>query len=262
MPLLPIFATLLALGAQTPAAASAPRPLMLVLDVEADHLAAADRDGLGEAINLALARRLDLEVQSAKALQARAQLGAEQQAAGCDTSACLAEIANAMGARYVAFTRVVRLGAEQLLRIDIFDNDTGNTVAFASRQGDLPSLFVGVDPLVDTLLKSAPGLPVRAGVGRGVDVVGIVVGSVGVVAAVVGTVIAVTGGSAATALNDASATWQTAPSAANANAVRAARIAAGDGATSSVLVVGGVALAAVGVTAAIVGITMIADGAP
>ena len=161
-----------------------------MLDVDAEHLSATDRAGIGEALNLALARRLDLEVQSARALQARAQLGAEQQAVGCDTTACLAEVANAMGARYVAFTRVVRLGDNQLIRLDLFDSTTGSTLAFASQQGSLQAVFTGIDALVDTVLLDASALPLRKGAavsansgGGGVDVVGIVVGSAGVAVA-------------------------------------------------------------------------------
>ncbi len=242
--------------------------MLLVLDVDAAHLPPVDRDGLGEALTLALTRRLDLDVQSMRALAARAQLGAEQQAAGCDTSSCLAEIANAMGARYVAYSRVVRLGDNQLMRLDVFDNNSGRTVALASQQGSLSTLFDGTDHLVDALLAEAAGaLPLRTSSAAGatpssggaVDVPGIIVTGGGVVGVAVGVVFGVIASSNLTALTTASDAWVAQPTAQNAHAVIDARAAA-DSAVP-MFVVGGV-IGVAGIAAAVLGATMLADGGP
>jgi hypothetical protein len=238
------------------------RPLLLVLDVDAAHLPPVDRDGLGEALTLALTRRLDLDVQSMRALAARAQLGAEQQAAGCDTSSCLAEIANAMGARYVAYTRVARLGDNQLMRLDIFDSNTGRTVALASQQGSLSMLFDGTDRLVETLLTEAAGaLPARSAVAASssgaVDVPGIIVTASGVAGVAVGVVLGVVAFNNVTALTTASEAWVERPTAQNAHAVIDARAIADT--SLPMLVVGGV-VGVAGIAAAVVGATMLADG--
>lgn len=255
-------------AAPTPAPTSAAkeRALLLVLDVDAAHLPPVDRDGLGEALTLALTRRLDLDVQSMRALAARAQLGAEQQAAGCDTSSCLAEIANAMGARYVAYSRVVRLGDNQLMRLDIFDSDTGRTVALASQQGSLSTLFDGTDHLVDALLAEAAGaLPLRtssagaASPGGAVDVQGILFTGSGVVGVAAGVVLGVVGFNSLTALTTASDLWVAQPTTQNAHAVIDARPAADR--ALPMFVVGGV-IGVAGIAAAVLGATMLADGGP
>lgn len=238
---------------------------MLVLDVDAGHLSPVDRDGLGEALTLALTQRLNLEVQSMRALAARAQLGAEQQAAGCDTSSCLAEIANAMGARYVAYSRVVRLGDNQLMRLDIFDSNTGRTVALASQQGSLSSLFDGTERLVDALLKQAAGaLPVRttsvaAASPGGVDVQGILFVGSGVVGVAAGVVLGLVAVSNLNALTAASEAWVAQPTAQHARAVIDAR---GSANSAPLMVVAAGVVGVAGIVAAVVGGTMLADGGP
>ncbi len=228
MVLLSFLTVLLTASSSSPPAPAAPPALLLVLDVDAEHLPAVDRDGLGEALALALARRLDLDVQSMRSLSVRAQLGAEQQAVGCDDSSCLAEIANAMGARYVSFSRVVRLGDQQLLRVDIFDSVSGRTVAMSSKQGQLSSLFSSTNEVVDTLVREAAGaLPLRTVAppppGRGIDVGKVVVGSVGVVGVVGGVVLLAVGVGQIDDFNTATAKWNRTPSIDNAEELKLTR---------------------------------------
>ena len=110
------------------------RPLMFVVDVGGDHVEAVTRQTLTEALVLTLARRLDLEVQSPRSVRDRLGFAEQQQQAGCDSSACMTESANAMGARFVVFSRVVRLANDEILRADIYDNVSGRTIALASVQ--------------------------------------------------------------------------------------------------------------------------------
>jgi hypothetical protein len=155
-------------AATAPTAATAPPaaavPLMMVLDVAGDHVSLEQRQGLTESLSLALAQRLQLEVQSPRSLMDRVNFAEQQQQAGCDASACMAEIANAMGARFVVFTRIVKLGDEQVLRADVFDNVAGRSVALSVVQGgNVGDLLRRLPALVDALvLESQGALPLRA----------------------------------------------------------------------------------------------------
>jgi hypothetical protein len=182
--------------APTPAAPTAP-VFMYVLDVGGDHVPMPERQNLTEALTLILARRLDLEVQSPRSLQDRVGFALQQQQTGCDSSACMAEIANAMGARFVVFSRIVRLGDEETLRADVYDNVGGRTLALASvRARSADALYRQLPELVEGLVRESNGaLPLRA-VERPVGVVvdppmsstaraGYLVGGVGLGAAVV-----------------------------------------------------------------------------
>jgi hypothetical protein len=136
---------------------------MMVLDVAGDHVALEQRQGLTEALSLMLAQRLQLEVQSPRSLMDRVNFAEQQQQAGCDASACMAEIANAMGARFVVFTRIVKLGDEQVLRADVFDNVAGHSVALSVVQGgNADELLKRLPALVDAIvLESQGALPLR-----------------------------------------------------------------------------------------------------
>ncbi len=154
-------------AAPPPAATSTPTSapvLLFVMDVGGDQLAVTDRQALTESFTLSLARRLDLEVQSSRSLLDRVGFAQQQQQAGCDSSACMAEIANAMGARFVVFSRVVTIGNEQTLRADVYDNVTARTLALASVEGrDVAELSRNMSNLVDALISESLGtLPLRA----------------------------------------------------------------------------------------------------
>ena len=140
------------------------RPLMFVVDVGGDHVEAVTRQTLTEALVLTLARRLDLEVQSPRSVRDRVGFAEQQQQAGCDSSACMTEIANAMGARFVVFSRVVRLANDEILRADIYDNVSGRTIALASVQARaVNDLHRQLPDLIESLLRESAGaLPLRA----------------------------------------------------------------------------------------------------
>lgn len=137
---------------------------MLVLDVSGGDLSTDARTSLTEALALLLVRRLAVETYSTTSLSERVGLAAEQQLAGCDASACLSELADALGARFVVFSRVIDLGGGRVLRVEVFDKDAGHTVALASVQGrDAAALGRRLPEVVDDLVTAAAGaLPVRA----------------------------------------------------------------------------------------------------
>jgi hypothetical protein len=156
--------TLPATEATAPSPTPAPPAMMFVLDVGGDHVPLPTREALTEAFALSLARQLDLDVQSPRSLLDRVDFAQQQQQAGCDSSACMAEIANAMGARFVVFSRIVRLGDEETLRADIYDNVEGRTLALASvRSRAVDDLHRQLPTLVEALVRESTGaLPLRA----------------------------------------------------------------------------------------------------
>lgn len=252
----------------------AERQLLLVLDVEGAHLTPGDRDGLTEAITLLFAKQLDLEVQSAHSLINRATISAEQQAAGCDSSECLAEIANAMGARFVTFTRVVRIGEQQILRCDIFDSRAGRTLALGSVQGQtLAELFSALPRLVDDLVvESVGGLPRRA-TPKALAVMpddrapaplvntGLVVAGSGLVVGAVGVTTVVLSSLRASTLSNASDAYAADPTIDNARAVIDARAGVGPGSTASALGLAGICGGCLGISGLVGGIVALIIGA-
>lgn len=164
-----------ALSSSPPAPPQAAAPsrqapaLMLVLDVTGGDLSADTRTGLTEALALLLVRRLNVEAYSTASLRERMNLASQQQLTGCDASSCFSELADALGARFVVYSRVVQLGGGRVLRVEIFDKDEGHTVALASVGGDdATALGKRLPEVVDDLVTSAAGaLPVRS---RALDV--------------------------------------------------------------------------------------------
>lgn len=255
------------------ATTSAPRtvPLLLVLDVGGDHVPVGDRQGLTEAFSLALSRRLDLEVQSSRSLMDRINFAEQQQQAGCDSSACMAEIANAMGARFVVFSRVVQLGDEQVLRADVYDNVVGRSVALATVQaGSVGELLRRLPTLVDLLVQESHGeLPLRA-VERPVDVPadkplsamarsGLVLGGVGLSAAVVGGGLFAVGLVQRNAINAAAGAYAADPDVDNARALVDARGALNDN-TLTFLTCGSACVGAGGLLSLMIGAGVFAVG--
>jgi|GEM_PF-1374936 len=249
------------------------RPLLLVLDVDGAHLTQGDRDGLTEAITLLFAKQLDLEVQSAHSLIDRATLSAEQQAAGCDSSACLAEIANAMGARFVTFTRVVRIGEQQILRCDIFDSHAGRTLALGSVQGQqVAELFAALPHLVDDLVvESGGGLPRRTtprslavmpeeGAPAPLVTTGLTVAGSGLVVGAIGVTTVVLTSLRVSTLSNASDAYAADPTIDNARAVIDARAGVGPGSTASAVGLAGICGGCLGISGLVGGLIALVIG--
>jgi hypothetical protein len=138
--------------------------LMFVIDVSGDHVPLDKRQVLTEAIALAFLHRFELDVQTLRSLQDRVAFAEQQQLVGCDSSGCLAEIANAMGARFVVFSRLVNLGGQETLRVDLYDTQGAQTLAIAStRAASFDALHAQLDELVDRIAREVQGeAPVRA----------------------------------------------------------------------------------------------------
>ena len=113
------------------------------------------------ASTLAEDRRLD--VLAATDVQDVLRFEADKQLMGCDASgSCLAEIAGAMGARFVVFGHLDRLGELMLLTLNLFDSSKTSSVSRVTVQArTLEEFAEKIEPAVQKLL-FAVELPVPA----------------------------------------------------------------------------------------------------
>ena len=150
-------------------------PRVLVLAPAGDALDASARASVASLV----ARELDeldgVEVISASDVQRLAELEAEKQSLGCDDAgACLAEIAGAMGARFVVFGDVAALGDVRVVNLSLYDARDGRAVGRATLEvralEDLPrrvpaaarALVVGVPAFAGKSFAPEPGPPLWA----------------------------------------------------------------------------------------------------
>lgn len=146
----------------TPIAPAAVRPKLLVLDVKSGDLSRDQVEALTSLITARAHRFAQTEVVSSQDIRDLAQLEAEKQQAGCeDGSSCLAELAGALGAKYVLSTRAGKLGSTYVVSAQVFDADKGTAEARDTAEAwDIVELPSKVAPLVDGVLTTALGEPV------------------------------------------------------------------------------------------------------
>ena len=138
----------------TPTATSttAARPRVLVLEPTSTVIDPATRGTIANLIIVEVAREKRLDVISAADVKRLAELEGEKQASGCSSSDCLAELAGALGARYVVFGDVGPLGKQYLLNLNLFDSQTASAVNRATVR------FAGVEELPDLMPKAVATL--------------------------------------------------------------------------------------------------------
>ncbi len=96
-----------------------------------------------------------VDVRSTDEVQKQLSFETEKQLAGCDDSGCLAEIAGALGARYVVFGQLGRLGDIDLLTLQLYDSTTGMNIARVNEQSaEGAQHFVNVMEKLASPLKS------------------------------------------------------------------------------------------------------------
>lgn len=85
-----------------------------------------------------LARDARFDVLSTADLREVVALEGEKQALGCDvdSSSCLAEVAGAMGARFVVFGQLGKLGDAPVLTLSLYDSDEGRAPGRVVVRGD------------------------------------------------------------------------------------------------------------------------------
>lgn len=128
------------------------RPRVLVLDFDRNDVDEGTAQVVLAALVEAMSARPEIEVISSRDLNQLADLEAERQAIGCDTSSCLAEIAGAMGARYVVFGALTKLDGLYVANLNLFDAERAEPVQRQSLQGE------AARDLIEGAPKAARGL--------------------------------------------------------------------------------------------------------
>lgn len=182
-----LLACVFALGASAqPKVAEPVRRRVQVMD-----FSSSDEPALAQTVTKLLTVELshrDFDVLSSRDLAAAANFEAERQAAGCDTTSCLMEIAEAMGADLLAYGDVVRLNKTLLVTLNVFDAQAGKAVGREQlRVADLDALPDAVAVSLDRMLGvgAAPVVAAPSGPSPGpvITVAGATVGVVGLVGA-------------------------------------------------------------------------------
>jgi hypothetical protein len=133
----------MALGAETPVpAGTAPEPApperqrVLVLEPSSAAFDAATVATIAGLIIVELSADKRLDVISASEVRRLAELEGERQTIGCNDTSCLAELAGAMGARYVVFGDVGTLGSLVVMNLNLFDGATTQAISRVTVQSD------------------------------------------------------------------------------------------------------------------------------
>ncbi len=113
-------------GAATVAIEAVPRILVLV--PKGDTVDVEVRRAIASTLTVALGTTGRFAALSSSELAQLADLEADKQAAGCDSSSCLGEIAGALGARYVVFGDATQLGALLVVNLSLFDVERATSV--------------------------------------------------------------------------------------------------------------------------------------
>lgn len=134
-----------------------PPTRVLVLDLEAVGAISPDTARSIDPLVLAAASVPGAEVVSQRELRTIAEVEANKADLGCDTSSCLAELAGAMGARFVLFGTVSQLGDATTVTISMFDNKTSTIARDNIMVRDVAKLADELPPRVRTLVNARLG---------------------------------------------------------------------------------------------------------
>jgi hypothetical protein len=108
---------------QEAAPADKPRFRLLVLELKGNDVDAATVKTLEGIVTAGLAEYPELDVVSGEDLKNLLQLEAERETMGCDAdAACMAEIADALGAELVVFGNTGRLDGSLVVNLNLFDS--------------------------------------------------------------------------------------------------------------------------------------------
>lgn len=180
--MIPILTLALLSALQTqPAAVTSEKERVLVLDLATSNVGAEEAALLQQIVTQSLGRLARFEVSSAGDLRNLSDVESKRMLSGCDdqSASCLAELAGALGARYIVTGSAGRLGTLTVVTLSLVDTTnpglTKRERIEAARLEDLPRL---VDEAVSTLTgtsatssataPSSPPLALGAGIGAGV----------------------------------------------------------------------------------------------
>lgn len=117
-----------AADAEARAAAGSGPAKLLVLEPVGDSTPVDIRRLIASTLTVELAADHRFTVLSATDVKRLAELEADKQSAGCEDAGCLAEIAGALGARFVVFGDATQLGAVLVVNLNLFDVTKGSAV--------------------------------------------------------------------------------------------------------------------------------------
>ena len=92
------------------------------------------------------------EIIAQSEIKAIAAVEAQKADVGCDTSSCLAELAGAMGAQYVLFGSVSKLGSTTTVALSLYDSATGAIARDSLAVADVGLLPKDLPPRVHALV--------------------------------------------------------------------------------------------------------------
>lgn len=157
-------------------------PRVLLLDLKPQGISAEVARTITGVVSGRLGQAGGIVALSTGDLQALADLEATKQSAGCDVSGCLAEVAAALGARFVIFGDVGALGDDVVVNLNLYDAERAVPVARKSPRAPAARIAAVVEPAVDELVVALGGVPAAAAttgnswlpVGAGIAAVGLV----------------------------------------------------------------------------------------
>jgi hypothetical protein len=132
------------------------RPEILIMDLQHSEDVKPDvARTLTELVTSEVSSREGVRTLAGADIRNMLELEGEKQAMGCDIDAsCLAEVANAMGARFVVFGRVSTLGGLIVLTMNMLDAERSQALARTTVQASsLDKLVPELPGAVDKLLK-------------------------------------------------------------------------------------------------------------
>jgi hypothetical protein len=158
------------------------RDTLLIMNPVVATADASLRNKLSSALAREAAKEPRVRVFSSSDIAQLADLAAQQQLAACDSDACVTEIGDAMGARYVLFSTVQRVGRERQLEVRLLDAHSGDIVARAAATAhDTAGVLAVADDVTREVLRTP--FPPPPAYTRPLVIGGVVAVGVGVIGA-------------------------------------------------------------------------------
>ncbi|GEM_PF-4846939 len=130
---------------------------MLMMDIKATLVDEKIVGLVNNMVSTELAKQKGVELLTGADMRQMVALEIEKQSMGCtDDSSCLSELAGAIGARYVVFGEMGKLGSFFLLTLNLFDSQTAKSVARDTLK------VKSIDALVDQVPALIAGLMASA----------------------------------------------------------------------------------------------------
>ena len=171
---------------EVPAAPQQPPLKVLVLDLRADDVPDSTARIIRDEITVVMSRDERLDVMSSEDLRRVVTVEAEKNALGCSNDeSCLAEIGQALGARYIVHGSVAVLGSSTIIHLTLVDTDAGRAVARETAETKttdelLPLLRAALGRVRARMLGEAPPTPAPQAGLSGLATLGLVAGGAGV----------------------------------------------------------------------------------